>query len=786
MKFTILFSLIFALTGSLFGQLPPTTVNTVADLLTIKPNPQKPLVMVLGSTSANDGLGGDYIWAGSSGAATNTAANGGPIAAVYGDAFGRWIKRTQYVANLRNPTLYGTVSFPSTATVTFSPGGSVTVDRVISTSDSFTEVNPQALVTKAYVDAVGLGGSTNGIVPLDSMAELIAVAGTLTHGNAYYIKQWRTNDWALGVGGGIWYWQPISDYPAGDGVVVSARGGRFFPQWHNGKIDIRRLGSVSLRPASISDPAMQKAVQLQQDLTYLDAKEIFVPEGVTRISSTIVSPRTGTAIGDNAYELNSGTNFPAGTTTLYCGTGSGTIIAGDNIQFSTSETEPTYRVATALSGGSFTINAPGLLSTVASNAPVYIRPMRPLVVKGMNNGIHLDPHFRGQMSSEIMMETANIPIIECRETKHGRLEDLSLTYQSNQLPANTNAACIYNGPDDELFQWTIRGITMNRGAYGIHVQTTTAGKNHGMANSRFDDIITRSATVQCLRFAKSGTVNKFGYGYIQNIGFPITNGVSGPSETQSFTNATKTTPGTEITLNLVATPAALQVGSFVLFSYTNAADANFNKQAFVKSITNNVLVYDCESAQSAQALVSTGGSITAVQRQECENPLFFVTGGCEMSIQALDVEVAIGPKAAGQPTFIDFDGIGAIDYFHGEYSACRSPGGSLVRVGGQLTIANSRIVNCGKLSEIDQFVYEVTTLNKLVGGPKGWLQVGHIGIYDFSSFPGDTGSWYLQTNRFSTDPVVIGKYSRYATIRNNATSSINVWGAKTPSLTNLP
>lgn len=783
MKFKILLASIFALAGSVFGQLPPTSVNSVADLLNVVPNIQKPLVFVLGQNSANDQSGGDYIWAASSGATTNTAANGGPIASPYGAAFGRWIKRTQYIANLRNPTLFGTVSFPSTATVTFSPGGSVTVDRVISTSDSFTEVNPQALVTKAYVDAVGLGGSTNSVVPLNSMAELVAVAGTLTHGSAYYLRTYYTNDWAGNVGGGIWYWDSISDYPTNRAVIPSARGGRFFPQLHGSKIDPRQFGAVTLRPASLSDRGIQDAMLMQQDLTFNQGKVLDFPEGVWRVSSTIVSPRTGTGSG---YTVNSGTNNPVGTTIIYASGGTGTIIAGDNIQFSNTETEPTYRVATALSGGQFTINAPGLQSVIATGTPIYVRPMRPLVVKGINNGIHLNPQFRGQMSSEIMMETANIPIIECRETKHGRLEDLSLTYQSNQLPANTNAACIYNGPDDELFQWTIRGITMNRGAYGIHVQTTTAGQNHGMANSRFDDIITRSATVQCLRFAKSGTVNKFGYGYIQNIGFPITNGVPGPSETQSFTNASKTTPGTEITLNLVATPAALQVGTFVLFSYTNGADANFNKQAFVKSITNNILVYDCESAQSAQALVSTGGSITAVQRQECENPLMFVTGGCEMSIQALDVEVAIGPKAAGQPTFIDFDGIGAIDYFHGEYSACRSPGGALVRVGGQLVIGNSRIVNCGKLSEIDQFVYEVTTLNKLVGGPKGWLQVGHIGIYDFSSFPGDTGSWYLQTNRFSCDPAVIGKYSRYATIRNNATSSINVWGAQTPSLTTLP
>jgi len=776
MKFPILLASIFALAGSAFGQLPPTSVNTVADLLTIKPNIQKPLVFVLGSTSANDGFGGDYIWSASSGAPTNTAQNGGPIAAVYGDAFGRWIKRTQYIPTLRNPTLYGTVSFPSTATVTFSAGGSLTVDRVISTSDSFTEVNPQALVTKAYVDAVGLGGSTNAVVPLNSMAELVAVAGTSTHGSAYYLRTYYTNDWAGGVGGGIWYWDPISNYPTNRAVIASARGGRFFPQWHNGKIDIRRLGAVTLRPASITDPAMQAAVALQQDLTYNDAKEIYPPEGVWRISNTIVSPRTGTG---SKYTVNSGTNNPIGTTTIYAAGGSGTIIAGDNIQFSNLETEPTYRVATALSGGSFTINAPGLQSVIATGTPIYVRPMRPLIIKGVNNGIHLDPQFRAQMASEIMMETANIPIIECRETKHGRIEDLSLVYQTAQLPSQTNAACIYNGPDDEIFQWTIKGIAMKAGAYGIHIQTSTAGKNNGCANNRFDDLLVRSANLQCLRFAKSGTVNRLGYAYIQNGSVTITNGAFAPSETQSWTNASKTTPGTEITLNLTQTPGGLQVGSFFSPAWTNAADANFSKQAFVKSITNNVLIYDCESAFSAQTNVGTGGSITAVQRVQATQPMVYFNAGFEFDAQAWDVEAAIGPATAGVPTFIDNEGIGNIGFLHFEYAANTAPDGALLRNKGQLTIGNCRTVNCGKLAEINAFIFENN-------GSRAWLKVDHIGIYDLSDFPGSTGAWYLQTNKASAVPVVIGKYTRYPVIRNNATSTILPWGAKTYSLIDLP
>jgi len=781
MKYPILFSLIFALAGSVFGQLPPTTVNTVADLLNVVPNPQKPLVMVLGSTSANDGLGGDYVWAGASGAVTNTAQNGGPIAHVYGDAFGRWIRRTQYIPTFRNPILYGTVTFPSTSTVTFDAGGSLTVDRVISTSDSFTEVNPQALVTKGYVDAVALGGSTNAIVPLNSMDELISVAGTLTHGNAYYIKQWRTNDWALGVGGGIWFWQPISDYPTGPGVIASARGGRFFPQWHNGKIDIRRLGAVTLRPTSITEPAMQQAVALQQDLTYNDAKEIFVPEGVWRISTTIVSPRTGT--GRN-YTVNSGTNNPIGTTTIYAAGGTGTIIAGDNIQFSNTETEPTYRVATALSAGSFTINSPGLQSVIASGTAIHVRPMRPLLIKGQNNGIHLDPHFRGQMASEIMMETANVPIIECRETKHGRIEDLSLTYSSYQFAiAAPNAACIYNGPGDELFQWTIRGITMNRGAYGIHIAETTPGVNNGAANNRFDDIIVRWASVQGIRMGKSGTMNNLGWWYIQNVGFGQLNGVSAGSNRQNFTGASKI--GTEVTLTLTATPGALNVGSFFQPEFSNA---NLNGQQFVKTFDTGtrVLTFDVAASQSATLLPETAATIVCVNATQSTQPQVYFGPQFVFDAQSIDIEVNAGTSVVGQPILFDQQGIGNIGGLHLEYGAAQANNQALMRNGGVCTIGTASVLNHGRIESVNGYLFENNTSLQQVGGVKGSLRIHNLAVRDFSNMTSGGAIWRVQIANNGADPVVIGKKTELVTNRQNATSVIDSAGAQTPSLIALP
>lgn len=60
----------------------------------------------------------------------------------------------------------------------------------------------------------------------------------------------------------------------------------------------------------------------------------------------------------------------AGATTITVDTGSGTVVAGDIVTFGSDTTQ--YVVATALAGGSFTINAPGLRTAVADNATVTV------------------------------------------------------------------------------------------------------------------------------------------------------------------------------------------------------------------------------------------------------------------------------------------------------------------------------------------------------------------------------------------------------------------------------
>ena len=76
---------------------------------------------------------------------------------------------------------------------------------------------------------------------------------------------------------------------------------------------------------------------------------------------------TGTTVGTGAsYQLNGA--HSANATTITVDTGTGTILAGDVVTISGHK----YVVATALSGGSFTINAPGLRSALADNVAVTV------------------------------------------------------------------------------------------------------------------------------------------------------------------------------------------------------------------------------------------------------------------------------------------------------------------------------------------------------------------------------------------------------------------------------
>lgn len=82
-----------------------------------------------------------------------------------------------------------------------------------------------------------------------------------------------------------------------------------------------------------------------------------------RRSAGITAPAVGSG---GSYQLNGA--HAVGATTITVDTGSGTILAGDIVTIANHK----YVVATALSGGSFTINAPGLQEASADNVGVAV------------------------------------------------------------------------------------------------------------------------------------------------------------------------------------------------------------------------------------------------------------------------------------------------------------------------------------------------------------------------------------------------------------------------------
>lgn len=84
-----------------------------------------------------------------------------------------------------------------------------------------------------------------------------------------------------------------------------------------------------------------------------------------RESAKVQSHTKGTGA---SYQLNGA--LAVGATTIAVDTGSGTILAGDIVTIAGDANK--YVVASALSGGSFTIGAPGLLAAAADNAAVTV------------------------------------------------------------------------------------------------------------------------------------------------------------------------------------------------------------------------------------------------------------------------------------------------------------------------------------------------------------------------------------------------------------------------------
>jgi len=86
-----------------------------------------------------------------------------------------------------------------------------------------------------------------------------------------------------------------------------------------------------------------------------------------RESGQVVSFTKGTGA---SYLVNNGAGYAIGATSIAVDTGSGTVLAGDIVTFAGDTNQ--YVVATALSGGSLVLAAPGLRKALADNAAMTV------------------------------------------------------------------------------------------------------------------------------------------------------------------------------------------------------------------------------------------------------------------------------------------------------------------------------------------------------------------------------------------------------------------------------
>lgn len=132
-------------------------------------------------------------------------------------------------------------------------------------------------------------------------------------------------------------------------------------------------GQVTLVINSSAGTKLRNLAQLQKaneaggtDLlrrgALLDLQQIMIKE-----SAGVASHTKGTG----ASYLTNSASLVAGNTAIAADTGSGTILAGDVVTFA-ADTANKFVVGTALGGGSFSLNAPGLRSAIADNNAISV------------------------------------------------------------------------------------------------------------------------------------------------------------------------------------------------------------------------------------------------------------------------------------------------------------------------------------------------------------------------------------------------------------------------------
>ena len=619
-------------------------------------------------------------------------------------------------------------------------------------------------------------GWATGVSEVESMAELVTAVSGTNHAQLYFVKSYYPN--RPGQGDGWWYWDPNSEYPVSGGVVASGRSGRFLPVFPNNKIDVTMFGAITKGNSTTNNNAFQAALFLQQDRT--KGGVMYVPIGDYPITGTIRKKTKGTG---TKYLVNNASNYPIGATNILIDTGTGTFVPGDAVSFgnpSVSQGAPQepsseeYRVVAYNSGtGELQLAYPGLRSVLTNNWVVTIHEPPRLAIVGDNHGVTQVASERSVSTSNIMMETANIPIIELGGY-HNLVQNLTLVYVSFQGPANANAACIFNPGSQRLYQAVISGVSMHRGAYGIHVQTgSETAPNNWLYN-----ILVETASISSIYWNKSGTENWGGGWYLQNYGDDFSDGL--PIAVQGFTNVIKSTTNTQVTLQLATLPGNIQVGSWIEIDGTSLDGLQF----VTTYATNGEIKFDMKPSEIATTVTGTSGNVILVCRRKSTKPQFYNIA--QFDITGLDTETTIGSDDVNTPICIhNVRGKLTINGLHFEYIHSRVNGQPIVQNnGGALTIRNADIINSGRLGEIDVYVFKNTTSDGSTNGTPGHMDVSMFGSRDMSDTTG-IGNWILATNLTSNPQVIIGQYHADETYRNNATHITQVGQAKTPTTATL-
>ena len=616
-------------------------------------------------------------------------------------------------------------------------------------------------------------GWATGVAEVESMAELVTAVSGTNHAQLYFVKSYYAG--RPGHGDGWWYWDPNSEYPVSGGVVASGRSGRLLPVFQNNKIDVTMFGAITKGNTTTNDNAFQAALFWQQDRT--KGGILYVPIGDYPIASTIRKKTKGTGTG---YLVNNASNYTIGATNILIDTGSGTFVAGDAVSFGSllEVSSEEYRVVAYNSGtGELQIAYPGLRVAVSNNAAVTIHEVPRLAIVGDNHGVTSIASERSVSTSNIMMITDNIPIIELGGY-HNLVQNLTLVYKNFQFSTQTNSACIYNPGSQRLYQAVISGVSMHRGAYGIHVATgSETAPNNWLYN-----ILVETAAISAIYWDKSGTENWGGGWYLQNFGADFETGAA--AATVAFTNLVKTTTNSQVTLRMATLPGNVQVGSWI-----EMVGTSLNERQFITTYaTNGELKFNMLESEIATSVTGTSGSVTLVAQRRSTKPQFYNIA--QFDITGLDTEATRGSSDANTPICVhNQQGKLTIHGWHQEYIISDRSGQAIVKnSGGTMKIGTSDIINSGKLDEIDVYMFQNTSANGSTASSSnasGVLQVDIFSSRDMSNNTGATGNWILATNHSSVPQVIIGQNHRATTIRNNATNFITVGQAQTLVTTNL-